>query len=224
MEGYWKVYFLTKHKEYDAICERIAKVCNRAIFYHHPGGKLDADRPHIHGLIYNCATTDKTIREWLRTTFDLKINAGEYAVSREYTYNGKKTKMSDLLYPRYLTYMTKGQYDPVFKKDFSSEECALAKSLWVEQSKVPIIIEPKEKVIKKLTQWQLARESEIQYLIQYPDEIIENYSVKKMAQIVITLCQQNKILTHKILVRNILQDIQAVVHPHTFIDQVVFMA
>lgn len=227
MEGYWKVYFLTQHKDYDNICERLAKVSDRAIFYLHPGGKKHADRPHIHGLLVNCGKTAKTVREWLRTEFGLKVNGGEYAVSSEFEWNGKKTKMTDMHYPRYITYMSKGQYDPVYTKDFSKEETDMAKFVWVEPEKdVPktIVIEPREKVIKKLTQWQLAREAEIEYLIQYPDEIIENYCPRKMAQIIITLCQKNKILTHKILVRNILQDVQAVVRPDSFVDQVVFMA
>lgn len=225
MEGYWKVYFLTQHKSYANICEKLAKVSDRAIFYHHPGGKKSADRPHVHGLLVNCGKTAKTIREWLRIEFDLKINGGEYAVSTEYELNGKKAKMTEYVYQRYVIYMSKGQYDPVYKKDFTDEECNFAKSQWKDPVQLAkIVIEPREKVMKKLTQFQLAREAELMYLIEYPEEIIENYSAKQMAHIIIKLCQQNKILTHKILVRNILQDIQAVQRPDSFVDQVVFMA
>lgn len=227
MEGYWKVYFLTQHKEYDAILERIAAVCDRALFYFHPGGKKDPDRPHIHGLLLNCKKTDKTIREWLRAEFGLKVNGGEYAVSREFTHNGKKTKMSDLLYPKYVVYMSKGQYNPVYSKGFSTEETSLAKSLWSEPKKdepKTIVIEPKEKVIKKLTQWQVARQAELEYLQEYPDENIEDYCPKKMAHIVISICQKNKMLTHKILVRNMLQDIEAVIRPERFVEMVVRLA
>jgi len=211
MEGYWKVYFLTQHKEYDTICERIAKVCDRVVFYHHTGGKKDADRPHIHGLLYNCKKTDKTIREWLRTEFELKVNGGEYAVSREFTHNGKKTKMSELLYPKYIVYMSKGQYDPVYAKDFSEEETSLAKSLWVEKKEEPktIVIEPKEKVIKKLTLYGIAREAEIRYIMEYPDIPMDEYDTNDMLDIVKKICKENKTLIPKRQMANILQDIMA---------------
>lgn len=229
MEGYWKVYFLTQHKEYDKFLERLAGVCDRAVFYFHPGGKKDPDRPHIHGLLYKCSKTDKTIREWCRTEFGLAVNEGQYAVSRTYKKQGvgSDIKMSDLTYPGYVTYMSKGKYDPVYSKDFSTEETILAKSLWVEPKKdepVNIVIEPKEKVIKKLTQWGVAREAEIEYIMRYPDEVIENYCPKKMARVVIDICQKNKILTHKVLVRNILQDIESVISPERFVEMVVRMA
>lgn len=227
MEGYWKVYFLTQHKEYDKFLERIAKLCDRAVFYFHPGGKKDPDRPHIHGLLRDCTITAKTLREWCRKEFDLEVNEAQYAVSREFKHNGKTVKMSEMLYPKYIVYMSKGQYDPVYLKDFSTEETQLAKSLWVEPKKdepMTIVIEPKEKVVKKLTQWQVAREAEIEYLRQYPEEIIEDYCPKKMAHIVIEICQKNKMLTHKILVRNMLQDIEAVIRPERFVEMVVRLA
>lgn len=221
MEGYWQIYFLTQHKSYDSLLVKLSDVSERAVFYLHPGGKKNPDRPHIHGLLYNCSKTAKTIREWIRKEMELEINAGHYIVTSEFSNNGKKTKMSEYSYPKFICYMSKGQYDPVYTKKFVEEETSLAKSLWKEPAAAQgaaatIVIEPREKVIKKLTLYGIAREAEIRYIIEYPDVEIGNYDTNDMLAICKKICFENKTLVPKRQMANILQDIQAYNKPEAY--------
>lgn len=206
MNGYWKIRFdIIDNAEYGTYLEEISANCDRAVFYYHPDGKTDGKSPHIHGLLYNYKYTDDTIRKNTKKQFNL-IGKESCTVSNTYS---RGTKMSDMTYPRYLTYMTKGKYDNVHSKDFSIEECDLAKSLWTNPTKteVNIIIEPREKVIPKLTQFQCAQEVVTMWQAEHGDD--EQIDYDAVLDIIYDVLRKNKTLAHDTLVSNILQDVQS---------------
>lgn len=217
MEGYYKVYFETKHLDYQPILEELNAQCEKAVWYFHPGGKKNPDRPHIHGLVLNCKWHPDSVRRKLKKVFSLTITT-EYAVSNTYD---KKKRMSELSYPKYLVYMTKGQYDPVSITGFTSEECDTAKSLYSSpaETKTEIIYEI-EKItpVKKKTQWELAQIAQEKYedfhekLLMDKDEI----DLKQMCKIVIDVLHNNKTMAHQNTVVYIMQDIQSRIDPDSF--------
>jgi len=216
MEGYYKVYFETKHKTYAELLEKITEDAKGAVWYYHPRGKKDADRPHIHGLLLDYKKTDDTLRKLIKKEFEL-TKTSEFGISNTFK---RGTKMSEYTYPGYITYMTKGIYDPEQPiKHFTLSECELGKSLFkVVTPETKIVIEPREKVQKKLTQWQISREAEIRYLQRYPEH--DDLELIDLCHIIIEVLNENHTLSHKTVVRNIAQDIMASRDPARFVREV----
>jgi len=215
MNGHYKIRFdLVDDTDYLPYLQEVSSLCDRAIFYYHPNGKTDGKLPHIHGLLVNYKKTDDTLRKNTKQLFKL-TSSTSCSISNTFS---KGIKMTDITYPKYLIYMTKGKYDPVFSKDFSSEEYSLAKSMWREpqsktQEKAVIVIEPKEKVIKKLTQFQCAQEVEIRYMEEYGDD---DFNLDALLEITPKVLKDNKTMAHYRLVANIIQDIQSRRDPDSF--------
>lgn len=222
MEGYWKVYFCTQHKDYSSFLTQINNDCEKAIWYYHPGGKKDADRPHIHGLIVNYKYTDDTLRKNVKKVFSLS-EPTQHGISCTFS---RGVKMTEFNWFKYITYCSKGQYDPVSNKLFDEKEVSELKAKYVDEEKlckqpINIVIEPREKRAPKLTQFQVSKEAEIRYMILYPDD--DEIEYRKMATIVVQTLADNKTLAHKNTVKYILQDIQSRAHPDTFITDVLQM-
>lgn len=208
MNGYWKIRFdlLDASSTCVNFLEEISTICDRAIFYYHPHGKTDGKSPHIHGLLVNYKKTDDTIRKIIKQRFNITSVAG-CSISNTFS---RGIKMSEMTYPKYMTYMSKGIYDPIYSKGFEPEEFTMAKMCWSEpkkdDSKTTIVIEPKEKVVKKMTQFQCAQEVEIRYIMEYQDE---EFRIEPLIEITSKVLQENKTLSHYRIVANIIQDIQS---------------
>lgn len=208
MNGYWKIRFdILDETPYVSYLEKISALCDRALFYYHPNGKTDGKSPHIHGLLFNYKYTDDTLRKNTKLHFGLTTKES-CTVSNTYK---KGTKMSEITYHGYITYMTKGKYDPVYVKDFTEEHLQVAKESWKEQIIAPttIVIEPKEKLKKKLTQFQCAHEVETRYLEQTQGEDITEKSLDDLIDITTKVLNENGTLSHYRVVANIIQDIQS---------------
>lgn len=208
MNGYWKIRFdlLDDAPAYLPYLEKISSLCDRAVFYYHPDGKTDGKLPHIHGLLLNYkGGIDDTLRSNTKKHFRLTTK-DSCTVSQTFK---KGTKMTEFTYPGYIVYMSKGKYDPVYSKNVSEQETDLAKSLWKEPKKdaTTIVIEPREKVQKKLTQFQCAKEVEIRYLEQTQDEDFTD--IDKLIEITSKTLSDNHSLAHYRVCANIIQDIQS---------------
>lgn len=206
MDGYYKIRFdILDNAEYSTYLEEISALCDRAVFYYHPDGKTDGKSPHIHGLLFNYKRTTETLRNNTKKRFGL---TGIQSCTVSNTYQRGK-KMSEMSYQKYLIYMSKGKYDPVYLKGFSTQECDLAKDLWKEPPSTVqnIVIEPKEKVAPKLTQWQLSHHVETIWLSRHGDEDKPDY--EEMLDILIEEARLNKTLLPDRVAANIIQDIQS---------------
>lgn len=206
MKGYWKLRFdIIDNADYESYLEEISALCNRAIFYYHPDGKTDGKSPHIHGLLYDYAQSDDTLRNNTKKRFGL---TGKESCTVSNTYK-RGTKMSDITYQGYVVYMTKGKYDPVYKKGFSDEECQLAKSLWkdIQPTAANIVIEPREKIAPKLTLFQVSKAAITEWMVIHGDDEEVNY--EEMIDLVVDILHKNGTLAHDSTVSNIIQDIQS---------------
>lgn len=208
MKGYSKLYFETKHLDYANVLKVIADSSERALFYFHEGGKLKADRPHIHALLYNYKLTDDTLRSLVKKAFGL-TSAHEHSIGTTYKKDGKTVKMTEHNYHGYMVYMTKGKYQPLEPmKGFLIEETELARGLWLEptpltETKTIYTFEEIKKV-KKMTQWQISHEVETRAMIDNLDFTVDN-----LLPIIADVCHENKTLCHYRNASNICQDIES---------------
>jgi len=50
---------------------------------------------------------------------------------------GRKVDITDETIPKYITYMSKGKYDPKYNKAFTDENIGYYKSLWIDLAREP---------------------------------------------------------------------------------------
>lgn len=204
--------------------EDITQHCEKAVWYFHPGGKKNPDRPHLHALLFNCTLTDDALRDGSKSKkegrrigykeqFGLK-NRTEHGISNKFD-NGKI--MNEFSYPKYISYMSKGIYDPVLNKGFTQMEIDLYKGSWVEPKNETEDIIRREVTKPKMTQWRMGQEAEIRYLEKYGDAEVDYMN---MSEIIVELCYENKTLAHDNRVVQIIQDIQARAEPAKFFNRI----
>ena len=106
--------------EVDCIADRWVNHCDQVIVYEHPGTRL-----HCHLLLINCTVTTQRLKQLSRRS------------ERGNTFWNFKACDSDL--GKYITYMSKGQFDPERcrededpKPKYTWKQCEALKKLWVE--------------------------------------------------------------------------------------------
>lgn len=207
MDGYWKVYFETKGKPYEEFVKELSKETSKCIWYYHPNGKAGKG-PHVHGLVFNWRKSDDTLRNYLKKEFNLDGTKQEFAVSSTYK---KGTKMTELTVPGYISYMTKGKYNPIVMKDYEQDYIDKLKSEWVDPTvRVnEVITLTKEK--SKITEFDLQLEAED--LLWGPNDHDKLISKEDIYDTVIKVLKKHRKLAHYRRVANICQAIYARFHP-----------
>lgn len=97
----------------DVTLDELFELCTKVVVYQHTADE-SVKRTHIHGLIEGCSRKEDTVRN--------KFFKGKYEYSM-------KTKVDD----NFITYMSKGNLDPVYVKGYDPELIVLRKSQWVSQ-------------------------------------------------------------------------------------------
>lgn len=99
----------------DVKLDNLYEDCEKVIVYEHPPDD-EVKRLHIHGLCIGYKYKDDTLRKHFKGKY-------EYAL----TFKNKKT--GGPVDETYITYMSKGEYDPLYVKNFHDDEIQLGKSL-----------------------------------------------------------------------------------------------
>lgn len=197
--------------------ESVAERCERLIVYRHP--KEEAERDHIHGLCYNTTLSEKVFREWCNRKLKLEKSNKSYSVGSTF---GKNVKISDLTYTQYITYMSKGKYDPLYNKGFADEDIVELKRQWKEPKAQTEIVYQVEKITpqKKLTQYEVGKEAEIRYMEIPGYDERDDVDWKHMIRLVIDVLHENRIVAHEFTVAHIVQDIQARLSPEQYVNRI----
>lgn len=218
MDGPWKVFFEVGNGQYNELIKELSDSVQKSIWYYHPNGK-HGKGPHIHGLIYDWPKTDETCRNLIKKKLNLSTQ-GTFAVSNRYE---RGTKMNDMFVKKYITYMSKGKFDPIFQKGYDNEYVNECKSEWVDNVSVNTQVVITEKK-PRMTMFVIAQLAEAEYLSEIGiSEQCQEYRVTRMIKIVAKLLKNNKMLCHKRTVANIVQHIQESIDPAVFYKNVYAM-
>lgn len=99
--------------------------CDKILAYEHVG--TATEKIHIHLIIINCDVTAEQLRNIAKPLgFAVLKGNGDFSFK---TKDKKYGPVTDS--PRYICYMSKGQYDPLYNKGYSDAELAEAKSAYV---------------------------------------------------------------------------------------------
>lgn len=191
MDGPWKVYFRIGAKSIEETVIFLSnETSTKSIWYFHPNGVKAG--PHVHGLLWNHATTAETFRNKIKKYFNL-TNKTDYGLSNKYE---RGTLMTEETCHGYVTYMSKGKYDPILMKDYDIEYANVRKSEWKEPRSVHIsgdleVVVHGEVKTKRITMFALANEAEDMYLDKYPNtDLMEPLKVKELEQCVLAVCRK----------------------------------
>lgn len=107
---------------------KLIDLTEKVAIYEHPADEKVANT-HIHGLLMTCSRKEDTLRE----KFFKKHWKGKYQLAT--TYKDQDNKIQPVN-EGYVTYMSKGVYDPSFVKGFTPERILELKALWIDYSQV----------------------------------------------------------------------------------------
>lgn len=130
---------------------------NQVVVYEHP----EEGNVHCHALLVGVYDTTNTLRNDLKKHNVPLKGAGQLSF-----------KTAEDEYQRYITYMSKGKYDPKYNKGFSDEEFLNLKTAWVEHAKG----KPKEWDLYKRLVSNLSEE--------------EKYNLNSVKMTAILICEQ----------------------------------
>lgn len=97
---------------------------DRAVVYQHDADE-EVARTHIHALAETSVSTD-TLKNRLEKVIGYRLPKTDWAFTQKIKHNPVED--------RFITYMSKGKYEPKYLKGFTQEDCDNYKSLWVEKS------------------------------------------------------------------------------------------
>lgn len=187
--------------------QTLDKKCDKLVVYRHP--KEEAEREHIHALLVGCNLSEKQVRERCSIDLSLEKSNKNYSVGSTYA---KNIKISELTYPTYISYMSKGIHEPLYNKGFDEKLLEEYRIMFKQPTKVETVYQI-EKItpVKKLTQFEISNQAQIRYLEIYKDDIEINWF--QMYNIVKGICKDNRVCSHDNTVAYILQDIQSRLDP-----------
>ena len=172
----------------DINLDALYDLCDKVAIYEHPAD-ANVKRSHIHGLLLGCKRKEDTIRN--------KFFKDKYEYSMKSTYKNCKEQIVKVDIG-FMTYMSKGKYEPSFLKGITMVEADYYNSLWnaPKQTKVLVafnghLIAQPENITtrKKLTKRQLI------------DVMMEKYKPEASTESVLILIRECLIAHNEVLGR-----------------------
>jgi len=104
--------------------------CRRLIAFEHP----EQDNVHVHLALVGVYETPENLKKIMRSHGVALKGAGQLSFKTSFKDSARNVvAITDETIPTYLTYMSKGKYDPSYVKDFSEEDISTAKANWVDK-------------------------------------------------------------------------------------------
>ena len=108
-------------------------VSKNIICYEHP----EEDNIHCHLLLTGVYCSDQHLKD-LMWGHDVQLKgAGQLSFKATFKDGGKCVDIDEESIPKYITYMSKGKYDPKYNKGFTDENIQRYKSLWIDYTTQP---------------------------------------------------------------------------------------
>ena len=106
----------------------------KVVVYEHP----EPNNIHCHLALMGVYDTTETLKNIMRKHGVLLKGAGQLSFKTSFKGPGKTViGMTDETLPGYITYMTKGKYEPKYLKGISEEQCAECRAGWKDLSRSP---------------------------------------------------------------------------------------
>lgn len=91
---------------------RVAMASEKVIFYEHAG---DPNNVHVHGLIVGFRKDKTTLKNWCKEALGMTPARTQWSFP-------ERTKEGEPLTDGFISYMSKGKYDPSYSKGYTADE------------------------------------------------------------------------------------------------------
>lgn len=125
-------YAIRIRRSYVAL-EQFSKYLNEVVtkwvIYEHP----EEGNVHIHGLLLGCSVSTDTLKNHVKAALNVKtFDRNDWAFSTEFKEKPSNIvrKVSEETSPKFITYMTKGKYEPKASKGFTIEYLEERRKAW----------------------------------------------------------------------------------------------
>lgn len=109
-------------------------VCKQIICYEHP----EPQNIHCHLLLTGVYCTDQHLKNTMWSHGVTCKGAGQLLFKTSYKTPEKLViQITEESYPKYITYMSKGKYEPSYNKGFSDDKVAMYKQDWTVYTREP---------------------------------------------------------------------------------------
>lgn len=108
-----------------------ALICEKVLAYEHPV----PNNVHCHLLLVGVNQSDENLKNVFRKHGLTLKGAGQVSFKTSFKQNGAKVPITPESCPKYITYMTKGAYDPVYNKGYTEDELDACRHAWQTYTK-----------------------------------------------------------------------------------------
>lgn len=137
----WACRVTRTFSDMSEVIDRMSEKSKLLVVYAH---NEECERPHIHFLIDTDVSTD-TIKNWIKKCLNVTtFNKMDWSFKSTY---GDDVPVDN----GYVTYMSKGKYDPLYVKGFTDSEIKELKTRWVAKQPKQRMVQSKLKKDKDLT-------------------------------------------------------------------------
>jgi len=109
------------YSDISGVCDLYKGVCTALVVYEHPNNSREGQ--HVHMLMMGCTKGSDTLKNYLKRLFG-EFRAVDWSFKTSYKSNGETVPVST----DFISYMSKGKYDPVYLYGISADEIALYKA------------------------------------------------------------------------------------------------
>ena len=161
------------YTDISGVITKASDLSEQSVWYEHPADE-DVSRTHVHGLLLCSSIKTDTVKNWIKKELAVtEFSKYDWAFATSFKTKDKRDiKITKDNYERYVTYMTKGRFEPVFYKAFTKESIEDCKALWVDY-KAPTVIhhgEATHEKTRRTTTFDMEEEVLNEYMFTYPEE------------------------------------------------------
>lgn len=131
------------YNELERFSEYLNKVSSKWVIYEHP----EQGNVHIHGLLLGCTATTDTLKNQIKKALNVTtMDKTHWSFKTEYKDDGQLIKITEDNSGKFITYMSKGKYEPKGFKGYVIEYLQERVSAWVTPTNGLKGLAPKTKV------------------------------------------------------------------------------
>lgn len=190
--------FFDKCKKHDIKC----------VVYEHPQDE-DVARTHIHALLRNVSQSTDTLKNWVKASLNVT----------EYNKTDWSFKLARTEYDKYVTYMSKGVYEPLINDIYSESAIELLRGAWKDKVEVA-----KDKNIKVEVQVEnVVKKNKNELMGEVASDLISRGisaepTDRQIMKSVITVLSNNRIITNMYKMCDYVDSYKAWYHQDSFLE------
>lgn len=186
--------------------EKLADACEVLVVYEHQADD-SINRTHIHAYVEDPKVSTDTMKNWVKKV--LKVTSFPKS---DWSFTEARDR-------GFITYLSKGQLDPLFVKGIEVEACRLLKADWVEQpqkkGKIQYILKAENPQERKMRQAEMIAEIRRRIHTDAPVDDLGYHNIQNVLHIITdVVVRQNQNVCGRYKIRDYYDTVMALENSH----------